>query len=139
MFQKLYSKAVIVLVSVMFIVVGLIFFFNYDPDAYDVKASGTIVEIEEHYEMIGGENELQHTAYIDYQVGRETFRHVPFPSYNSKMKVGDVVEFYYMSSDPSQIAGLDKEKTPYIGLAFAVIGLLMLVVSAVTSLRKRVA
>ena len=131
------SRTVSIIISVMFIVIGLIFYFKFDPSDFDVKASGTIVEIDEHYESIGGDNELVHTVYIDFFAGMKKYEHIDFGSYNSKMKVGDTVEFYYMSTDPTQIAGLNKEKVPYIGLAFAIIGFILLVVEVFIVIRRK--
>ena len=131
------TKVIAVATTVVFIVLGLFFFFNFDPDAYDMQTNGTIVEIDEHYESIGGDNELMHNVYIDYQVGMKQYKHVEFPSYNSKMKVGDAVEFYYMSQDPTKITGADKNIAPYFGLGFAVIGFIMLIASVIRFLRGR--
>ena len=131
------AKVISVLVAVVMIVLGLIFFFKFDPKAYDKKGTGIIVEIDEHYELVGGDNELMHTVYIDYDAERQAYKHAEFPEYNSGMEVGDTVEFYYMSEDPSQIVGSDKDAAPYIGLAFAVVGLIMLLVQAFQFLRGR--
>ena len=132
----IFSKTTTIIISVLFIVIGLIFFIKFDPDEYDVLATGTIVEIDEHYEYVGDENQLVHTVYIDYTAGDTKYEHVEYGSDNHKMQVGDTVEFYYMSSDPSQIAGTDKELTPYIGLGFAVVGVIMLVVPIIKRLRR---
>ena len=131
-----FSKTTTLIVAVLFIVIGLLFFIKFDPDEYDVLTTGTIVEIDEHYEYVGDDNELVHTVYIDYTVGDTKYEHVDYGSYNHKMKVGDEVELYYMSSDPTQIAGTDKEFVPYIGLAFAVVGVIMLIVPIVKRLRR---
>ena len=133
------STVVSIIVGLMFLVIGLVFFLKYDPDAYDTPGTGTIVEIDEHYESIGGENELQHTVYIDYSAGGQKYEHVEFMEYKSRMAVGDQVEFYYMSSDPTQLAGPGKENTPYFGLAFAVIGAGMLVFTVLRTVRRRLA
>lgn len=125
-FANVFSKSVSIIVAVMFIVIGSIFYFKYDPAAYDTEGVGVISEIDEHYEWVGDENELVHNVYIDYTANGETFEHAEYFEYNHKMKVGDTVEFFYMSDDPSQIAGKDKEMTPYFGLAFAAVGLIML-------------
>ena len=124
-------------VGLLFLVAGLLFFFKYDPDAYDTEVTGTIVDINEHYELVGGDNELQYTVYVDYTVGDKTFSHAEYPGYNSSMKVGNTVNFFCMSSDPSKIAGLDKNAAPYIGLGFAVAGLVILVIAVLQLIRKK--
>ena len=124
-------------VGLLFLVAGLLFFFKYDPDAYDTEVTGTIVDINEHYELVGGDNELQYTVYVDYTVGDKTFSHAEYPGYNSSMKVGDTVNFFCMSSDPSKIAGLDKNAAPYIGLGFAAAGLVLLVIAVLQLIRKK--
>ena len=135
----IFSALISLVIGLMFLVGGLIFFLKYDPDAYDMHGTGIIVEIDEHYESIGGENELQHTVYIDYSAGGQKYEHVEFMEYRSRMAVGDTVEFYYMSEDPTQLAGPGKENTPYFGLAFAVIGAGMLVFTVFRTVRRRLA
>ena len=130
-------RVMTLLVAVVMIVIGTIFFVKFDPDAYDTKGIGKIVEIEEHYESIGGDNELQHTVYIDYQAGKERYQHVAYPAYNSKMQIGDTVEFYYMSDDPTSMVTGNKNLVPYIGLAFAVIGLIMVLVPVARFILRR--
>ena len=135
-FARIFSKTTSLIIAVLFIVIGLIFFLKYDPDAYDIQTTGTIVEIEEYYDHTGDETTLMHTVYIDYTVDGTKYEHVDYGSYNHKMKIGDEVELYCMSSDPTQIAGTDKEFVPYIGLAFAVVGVIMLIVPIVKRLRR---
>lgn len=136
-FANVFAKSISIIIALMFIVIGSIFFFKYDPDAYDTKGTGKIVEIDEHYEFVGEDNQLVNTVYIDYTVGEEKYEHVEFFEYHSGMKVGDEVEFFYMSDDPSQIAGSDKGATPYIGLAFAIVGVIMLVFTVVKIVKKK--
>lgn len=135
-FPSIFSKTTSIIIGVVFIVVGLLMFTRFDPDAYDVKATGTIVEIEEYYDYTGDKMQLAHTVYIDYSAGDTKYEHVEFVEYNHKMKVGDEVEFYYMSDDPTQIAGTDKEYTPYYGLGFAAIGLIVLAVTVIKIFRR---
>ena len=134
---NVFSKIISFILAVLFIVVGLIFFFKYDPDAYDVKTTGVIVEIEEHWEMVGDDNEIAYTPYIDYTVGDTKYEHVEFPQYDSSMDVGDEVEFFYMSKDPTQIAGTDKAFGKYFGLGIAVIGVIMLAISVIKFFKGR--
>lgn len=134
---SVFGKVTSLIISALFIVIGLVFFLKFDPEAYDVKATGTIVEIAEYYDTSGTENELHHSVYIDYFAGDKKYEHVDYGKYNSRMKVGDEVEFYYMSADPSQIAGTDKEKVPYIGLAFAIIGAVLLVITVYKMLIRK--
>ena len=135
-FARIFSKTTSLIIAVLFIVIGLIFFLKYDPDAYDIQTTGTIVEIEEYYDYTGDETTLMHTVYIDYTVDGTKYEHVDYGSYNHKMKIGDEVELYCMSSDPTQIAGTDKEFVPYIGLGFAVVGVIMLVLPLIKRLRR---
>ncbi len=135
--SNVFSKAVSIIVGLMFLVGGMIFFLKYDPAAYDTEATGTIVDIVERYEMTGDDNQLVHDVYIDYTAGGKSFEHVEYFGYNSKMKVGDTVHFFYMSEDPSQIASDNKESTPYFGLGIAVIGLGLLVVTGVKIIRRK--
>ena len=134
---SVFGKVTSLIISLLFIVIGLLFFFKFDPAAYDVKATGTIVEIAEYYDTTGTENELHHSVYIDFFAGDKKFEHVDYGKYNYRMKVGDEVELYYMSADPTQIAGTDKEKVPYIGLAFAVIGFIFLAITVIRTLRGK--
>lgn len=135
-FTNGYQKIISLIVGLMFFAGGLLFFFKYDPAAYDKQTTGTIVEINEYYDNAGEDNTLMHEVFISYKVGNKKYEHIPYFEYNSKMKEGDRVSFYYMSEDPSQIAGSNKESTPYIGLVFAIIGLGLIVVDVVKMTRK---
>ena len=134
---NIFSKSVSIIVGVMFLVIGLIIFLKYDPAEYDVKATGKIVDIEEHYEYIGDDPKLVRTVFIDYTVDGKKYEHIEFIESDSNMKIGDEVEFFYMSKDPTQIAGTDKEKAPYVGLIFAVIGAIILAVTAIKIIKKK--
>ena len=130
------SKIISIIVGVMFLAGGLLFFFKYDPDAYDMQGTGTVVDIVESYEMVGDDDQFTYTVFIDYEVNGEKYERIEYFEYHTGMQIGDTVEFYYMSTDPSQIAGSDKNLGPYIGLAFAVVGLVMLVITVVKIVRK---
>ncbi len=132
----IFSKAISIIVGLMFIIIGLLLFFNYDPAAYDIPTKGVIVEITDYYEDIGDESQLTHTVYIDYSADGTTYRHVELGEYNSKMKVGDEVDIFYMSSDPAQFARTDKGMTPYFGLIAAVIGAAILVITVIKAIKK---
>lgn len=132
-FASFLSKAFIFIFGAIFAAVGLLFFLNYDPSVYDVKTTGEIVEIYEHY---GHGSDIEHTVYIDYYAGGKKYEHVELGEYNFTMDVGDEVEFYYNSSDPTQIAGSMKDIAPYVGLAFAVVGFLIIIVTAIKTIRK---
>ena len=131
------SKIISIVIGLMFLIGGLIFFFAYDPASYDAQGTGTIAEIDEHYETVGDDTQLEHSVYIDYTVDGKTYEHVDYFEYHTGMKVGDPVSFYYMSSDPSQIANSDKDKAPLFGLIFAAIGLVVLVVTAFKIIRGK--
>ena len=131
------GRVISILVSLMFLVGGLIFFFCYDPAAYDSQGTGTVADIVESFDTAGDMDDTHYDVYIDYTVDGKKYEHVEYFEYHTGMKVGDKVEFFYMSRDPSQIAGSSKNAGPYIGLAFAVVGLVMLVVTVVRMIRGR--
>ena len=126
---RLYGRIVGILIGSIFIVVGLLFFKTYDPDAYDVKTMATIVQIDEEYDII--DEEYDYTVYVDYIANGKEYKNINYGAYNSSMDVGDEVELYYMSSDPTQIATPDKDIAPYIGLGAAVIGAGIIVFSII--------
>lgn len=128
---NVFSKVTSFVVAVLFLVLGLVFFFKYDPDAYDMEGKGTVAAIEENYSG----DDLTYDVYIDYTVDGQKYERAPYFEYDSSMKVGDEVSFYYMSADPSQIAGSTKDAAPYIGLAFAAVGLIMLAVMVLKVIR----
>ena len=130
------SKIISILVSLLFLVGGLIFFFLYDPAAYDKEGTGTVVDIQEHWETFGEDEQLVSTAYIDYTAEGKTFTHVEYFECDSSTKIGDTVSFYYMSTDPSQIAGSTKDSAPYIGLAFAAVGLIGIVITVIKLFKR---
>ncbi len=136
-FPHVFATVISIVIGLMFLIGGLLFFLKYDPASYDKQATGTIVDIEERYETIGDDDQLVYDVYIDYTVEGKTFEHVEYFEYHTGMKKGDTVTFYYKSTDPSQIAGSDKDMAPYFGLAFAAVGLVMLVVTGIRIVRKK--
>ena len=134
--SRLFRTIITVAVSAVFIVVGLVFFTSYDPSVYDVKATGTITDMDEHYESIGGDNELVCDVYIDYVADGKNYEHVEFGEWNSGMRLGDEVEFWYMSSDPAKIASAGKDAAPYFALAFAIVGFVILAVTIIRGIRS---
>lgn len=131
------AKTISIIVGVLFLAGGLLAFFKYDPAAYDKEATGTIVDIEEHYTTTGDDDYVEYTVYIDYTAGGKTFERTEYFEYDSSMKVGDTVKFFYMSEDPSQIAGANKDNAPYFALIFAAVGLVILVITGVKIVRKK--
>ena len=135
---NVFAKTVSIIIGLMFLIGGSIFFFCYDPADYDMQTTGTIVEITDYYDYTGQDDpQLMHDVYIDYTVDGVTYEHAEYFEYNSKMKVGDTVELYYMSQDPTQIAGSDKNMAPYFGLGIALIGLIMLIVNIIKIIRRK--
>lgn len=127
-----------ILVGLLFLAIGLIGFFRFDPDAYDVSTVATISRIEETTEYDSSTESFNtvHTVYIDYTAGGQRFEDVEYGSYNSSMREGNHLKIYYMSDDPSCITGEDKEKVPYFFLGGAVLGAVMLGVDIVRLRRK---
>ena len=126
MLKNLFKKSIIfsIVFGLVFIVLGLTFFFKYDPTEYDSQTIGEIVEIEEHEVYDTDEHRTEYIVYVDYDADRHLYKHAEYGSYDSSMKVGDKVAVYYKSTDPTQITGPGFEKAGYIGLAFAAVGLI---------------
>lgn len=125
------------LIGIVFIVLGITFFLRFKPEAYDAKATGRIARIEQHYESIAGENEIINTVYVDFTAGDKKYENVELKEYNPFMKVGDDIEIFYMTSDPTKIIGAGKDNVPYFGLGFALIGLAVIVIELIKIKRVR--
>lgn len=121
---KLYSSAITIIVGIMFMAGGLLLFFTFDPDAYDMETTGTIVEITEEYDQI---NETwNYTPYIDFDAMGQKLTNVPYDTYKSSMKVGDEVVVYYKHGHPEEYVGEDKGFARIFGLIMAAVGFVVM-------------
>lgn len=84
---------------------------------------------------------------VNYAVGAyfESHRHIYIYRPNKTLiliplfcfTAEEEVDFVYMSKNPTRIAGTDKENGKYFGLAFALIGVVMLSISVVKFFKGR--
>lgn len=126
--MKKFSLGFIV-VELMFIIISLYGIFHKDID-YEVT-KGKIVYIEEYHDPIN--EEFWYTPYIDYSVNGIEYKNVEYGAYDSSMKVGDEVNVYYSTEDPTLIQAEGFKKVPYIVLS---ISLVFLIITIYISLRK---
>ena len=115
------------LFGAFFLVLGLLTFFTANPKAYNGTTTGTIVDFEQ--QMGTGSDDTTVITYVDYSVDGVRYTHVPYPSYNFTMDIGDEVKLYFKTSDPSQIAAPGKDLMPFVGLGAAVLGGVVLITS----------
>ena len=132
-----YIKVFNIVFGILFLVIGLLFFFKFDPAVYDKTATASITGIDEYYDMVGGENTLCHDVYVSYAADGVTYKDVILGSYHSGMKVGDSVEILYMSEDPSQITTGNPSFVPYFGLGAAIIGAGSIIVTIIRTIKRK--
>ena len=128
------SAFISIAVSILFIVGGILFFVKFDPDAYDCSTTATITRIEEEYNIT--DEQYDYHVFVKYTVDGNEYE-TEYGSYHSGMHEGDEVELWYMSSDPMNITSGNKDLAPFIGLGFAALGLILLVVDVIKFLRRR--
>ena len=120
------SRRFCLLFGLLFLVVGTLTFFTFDPKDYDRTTTGTIVDFA--YRSDPGDDSVTTVVYVDYTADGSRYEHAEYPGYNFTMDIGDEVKLYYMSSDPSQIAGPGKNLMPYVSAAAAIMGAVFFVV-----------
>lgn len=109
----------------LFLIVGLLTLFTFNPKEYNGTTTATIVDFEQQTGVGDENNDI--ITYVDYSVDGVRYTHVPYNSYNFTMDVGDEVNIYFKTSDPSQIAAPGKNIIPFVGIGAAVLGAAVLV------------
>lgn len=99
-----------IIFSILAVVFGIVFVINgitmlKNRDLYDSTVTATVVDIQEEWQTVGDDDQLETIYYIDYEVDGTKYEHVECPETNGNMKVGDTVEILYQSKDPSKISG----------------------------------
>lgn len=125
--MKLYMRIVCGFMGIFFIVTGILILKN--PKEYETT-TGTIVRIDEKWDTTT--DQMDYKPYVDYQIGNEVYKEVPYPSYNSSMKVGSEVTVYYTEEDHTDIEGENYQMTPYI----IIIGGVLTIVGVFISTRR---
>ena len=111
----------------LFLIVGLLTLFTFNPKEYNGTTTATIVDFEQQTGAGDENNDI--ITYVDYFVDGVRYSHVPYNSYDFTMDIGDEVKVYYMSSDPSQIAAPGKDLMPFVSIGAAVLGAAVLISS----------
>lgn len=109
----------------LFLIVGLLTLFTFNPKEYSGTTTATIVDFEQ--QTGAGEDDNDIITYVDYFVDGVRYTHVPYNSYNFTMDVGDEVKIYFNPSDPSRIAAPGKNIIPFVSIGAAVLGAAVLV------------
>ena len=109
----------------LFLIVGLLTLFTFDPKEYNGTTTATIVDFEQQTGAGDENNDI--ITYVDYSVDGVRYTHVPYNSYNFTMNIGDEVKIYFKTSDPSQITAPGKNIIPFVGIGAAVLGAAVLV------------
>ena len=118
-----------IIFSVLAVVFGIVFIISgittlKNKDLYDSTVTATIVDIQEEWQTVGEDQQLETVYYIDYEVDGTKYEHVECPESNGKMKVGDTVEILYQSKDPSKISGHNITGNGILFIAFGAAALL---------------
>ena len=105
------KKLISIILSIVFIVVGVFFVINgistlKDKDLYDSEVTATVTDVQEYWDDSDPEDaHTELTVYIDYEVDGKKYEHVECPETSGSMSVGDKVDILYQSGDPSKISG----------------------------------
>ncbi len=111
----------------LFLIVGLLTLFTFNPKEYNGTTTATIVDFEQQTGAGDENNDI--ITYVDYFVDGVRYSHVPYNSYDFTMDIGDEVKIYFKTSDPSQIAAPGKDLMPFVSIGAAVLGAAVLISS----------
>ncbi len=118
-----------ILFSVFAVVFGIIFIISgittlKNKDLYDSTVTATIVDVQQEWQTVGEDEQLETIYYIDYEIDGTKYEHVECPESSGNMKVGDTVEILYQSKDPSKISGHNITSSGIIFIAMGAVALL---------------
>ncbi len=120
------------LAGLVIAVIAALMIFLPDKTAYE-PIQATVCEIEAHEEA---EGTFIDAVYVDYEVNGVPYRHIALSSFQSGMKLGDVLDCQYDTENPEIIRQTGGELLPWIiggiGLLAFVFGLYKLI----TTLRR---
>ena len=128
-FKGIGARLFAVLLSVVVIAAGVYLTFFYS--AGFVKTQATIVSIEVEDVETAGETEEEYKTTVEYTVDGTTYSQL-LDSYSSSYAVGKTIEVLYDPKDPAVVHGGD-----FMGIYCISVGMLILIVIAVTELRDR--
>lgn len=124
-----------IFLGVSLLAAGIFVFVNFKDSNYDGKTTGVITELAKATKE--SKATTRFLTYIDYSVQGQKYEHVRYPKYSSFMEVGDEVDVYYMTSDPSQIADSNRTIFPLVGIASALFGFVTLAFEIVKAVKRR--
>lgn len=121
----------LLLFGLVFVVISIFAITSAKKDFNTTK--GVITNIEEKNNASTEENE--HYVYITYSIDDTEYENVSYPSYHSRMDVGDEVIVLYDPNDPMNVESPDSETIP---IAILVAGIIAIVVSSVMFFSKMI-
>lgn len=121
----------LLLFGLVFVVISIFAIKSAKKDFNTTK--GVITNIEEKNNASTEENE--HYVYITYSIDDTEYENVSYPSYHSRMDVGDEVIVLYDPNDPMNVESPDSETIP---IAILVAGIIAIVVSSVMFFSKMI-
>lgn len=127
---------VFLLISVVFIIVGFSLIGREKKfEEKGIKTEAVIVDIQKNRvkkrKANGYRYKYEHEVYVEYSVNGIEYTE-ELGSYNSKMKVGDEIDIYYLEDDPTDIQSKGSAKflsILFIGLGsvFGIVAILILI------------
>lgn len=111
-----------VVLGIIFVVAAIFIGVSNSNTEY-LETTGTIVEIEEFYNI--SEETTDHTVYVDYEAEGQKFEHAQYGSYSSSMNIGDSVTVFYDPANPEQIQAEGFEIIPYVIGGAGVVAILL--------------
>lgn len=110
----------------LFVAVGLLTLFTFNPKEYDSKTEATITDF--GYDYTTGDEDVQTYCIVKYRAKGKEYRDVRVDYYDFTLDVGDTIEIYYKSTDPSEITTKGKDLMPFVSIGAIAVGAISLFV-----------
>ncbi len=112
---------ILFLVSAAFIITGILG--SVSTNSITSKAETTyakITDVDSYRDITVKKSKTKYTVYVDYMVCGKDYTHVKLGTYNSPMTLGEHIEIYYDSDDPSRISD-GKQSYNFVPIATGVV------------------
>ena len=108
-------KSIPIFIVAVLLAAAAIFILTRPKVDYKI-CTGTIVDIQEHYNYTGDAPSTEYTVLIDYTVDGKEYKNAEYFGYDSSMKVGGKVKVYYNPENPEEIQAEGYQSVPYVFL-----------------------
>lgn len=107
--------------GLLFIVVGSLALFTFNPKEYDGKTEAIITDFGYEYDT-GIDDNVNVYLIVKYEVKGKTYNDVRVDYYHVGLDVGDTIEIYYKTTNPSEVTGPGKDLMPIVSIAAIALG-----------------